>query len=641
MSSAAVSAHPDRALCLEARAARAALGASPQKLADRGEWERVILAYRKLVARYPQSGYADEALLAVGDLYKQMATRFNAPRYADDAVAAYKSLVEDYPSSRLGEPALYGAFEIARVSGDRRRVTEATRAYLDAFPEGPRAASVKTLARTTAAVPASSIPSPPPPGLAQIFNIRSWSGQEATRVVIYLEREVPIRQDRISNPDRLYVDLVGARLHPNLKEHSFPVGDGLLEQIRIAQNRDDVVRVVLDFKSVRDTNVVFLPDPVRLVIDVRGALGSPVAQNDTQAPPATAPSPQVALPPIAPPLAQQAPRRAAETRIVDVLPYRAFPELKPPAASPSPLLRPDVMSLEEAPPTRMAAVAAAKVPPPAPVATATPPPAVPAPPQVNRAGNFSLARQLGLGARRIVVDPGHGGHDPGTIGRGGLQEKDLVLDVSMRLAALLRSELGAEVIMTRSTDTYVALEERTAIANTQRADLFLSVHANSSRSPEARGIETYFLNFAVDPHAEAVAARENAVSAATLRDLPDLVKTITLNSKIPESHDFAASIQEAMVSSLRGDPGAVDRGVHTAPFFVLIQANMPSVLAEINFVSHPEEERLLEKGEYRERIARGLLEGVRGYWETLNRVPARSAGQTARGTRVVASEEPR
>jgi N-acetylmuramoyl-L-alanine amidase len=260
---------------------------------------------------------------------------------------------------------------------------------------------------------------------------------------------------------------------------------------------------------------------------------------------------------------------------------------------------------------------------------------------VNRAGNFSLARQLGLGARRIVVDPGHGGHDPGTIGKGGLQEKDLVLDVSLRLAALLKSELGAEVIMTRSTDSYVPLEERTAIANTQRADLFLSVHANSSRSPEARGIETYFLNFAVDPHAEAVAARENAVSAATLRDLPDLVKAITLNSKIPESHDFAASIQEAMVSNLRGDPGAVDRGVHTAPFFVLIQANMPSVLAEINFVSHPEEERLLEKGEYRERIARGLLEGVRGYWEALNRVPARSAAQTARGTRMAATEEPR
>jgi N-acetylmuramoyl-L-alanine amidase len=242
---------------------------------------------------------------------------------------------------------------------------------------------------------------------------------------------------------------------------------------------------------------------------------------------------------------------------------------------------------------------------------------------VNRAGNYSLARQLGLGARRIVVDPGHGGHDPGTIGRGGLEEKDLVLDVSVRLATLLRSELGAEVIMTRSTDVYVPLEERTAIANSQGADLFLSVHANSSRSPEARGIETYFLNFAVDPHAEAVAARENAVSAATLKDLQGLVKAITLNSKIDESHDFATSIQEAMVSNLHGEPGTFDRGVHTAPFYVLIGANMPSVLAEINFVSHPEEERRLEKSEYRERIARSLLEGVRSYWAALNRVPAR------------------
>jgi N-acetylmuramoyl-L-alanine amidase len=256
---------------------------------------------------------------------------------------------------------------------------------------------------------------------------------------------------------------------------------------------------------------------------------------------------------------------------------------------------------------------------------------------VNRAGSFSLARQLGLGARRIVVDPGHGGHDPGTIGRAGLQEKDLVLDVSLRLAALLKSELGAEVIMTRTADVYVSLEERTAIANSEGADLFLSVHANSSRSPEARGIETYFLNFAADPHAEAVAARENAVSVATLKDLPGLVKAITLNSKVDESHDFATSIQEALVSNLKGQPGTFDRGVHTAPFFVLIKANMPSVLAEINFVSHPDEERLLETSDYRERIARGLLEGVRGYWAALNRVPARQV-TSLRGT---ATAEPR
>src|SRR5206468_1535963 len=245
----------------------------------------------------------------------------------------------------------------------------------------------------------------------------------------------------------------------------------------------------------------------------------------------------------------------------------------------------------------------------APASTAgsrTAPPA-PQPPQTNRAGSYSLARQLGLGARRIVIDAGHGGHDPGTIGRGGLQEKDLVLDVALRLERLVREELGAEVVMTRSTDVFVPLEERTAIANSKGADLFLSIHANSSRNPKARGIETYFLNFATDPHAEAVAARENAISPATLKDLQNLVKAIALNSKIDESRDFASSVQEALVQTIRPiAPDVSDRGVRTAPFYVLIGANMPSILAEIAFVSNPQEERLLRTPEHRDRIARSL-----------------------------------
>jgi N-acetylmuramoyl-L-alanine amidase len=254
-------------------------------------------------------------------------------------------------------------------------------------------------------------------------------------------------------------------------------------------------------------------------------------------------------------------------------------------------------------------------------------------PSANRAGTYSLARQLGLGARRIVIDAGHGGHDPGSIGPGGLEEKDLVLDVARRLEGLVRSQLGAEVLMTRSTDVFVPLEERTAVANAKGADLFLSIHANSSRSPRSRGVETYFLNFAADPHAEEVAARENAISAATLKDLQNLVKAITLNSKIDESRDFAASVQEGMVASLRGQASGVsDRGVRTAPFYVLIGANMPSVLAEISFVSNPEEERLLKTSEHRQRIAQGIYEGVRGYLDGLDRNRRQLTGSPGRST---------
>jgi N-acetylmuramoyl-L-alanine amidase len=199
-----------------------------------------------------------------------------------------------------------------------------------------------------------------------------------------------------------------------------------------------------------------------------------------------------------------------------------------------------------------------------------------------------------------------------------------VLDVAQRVERMLRAELGAEVLMTRSTDVFVPLEERTAVANAKGADLFLSIHANSSRNSTARGIETYFLNFAKDPHAEAVAARENAISAATMKDLQNLVKAITLNSKVDESRDFAASIQESMIGGVREVvPGMPNRGVRTAPFYVLIGANMPSILAEIAFVSNPVEEKLLKTAEHREKIAASLVGGVRAYLESLNRGPLR------------------
>jgi N-acetylmuramoyl-L-alanine amidase len=307
-----------------------------------------------------------------------------------------------------------------------------------------------------------------------------------------------------------------------------------------------------------------------------------------------------------------------------------------PAPSPSPATKQsgkdkgkkdrDSKALPEASPSPSPTPAPSPSPTPAPTREAS----APQTPQANRTGSYSLARQLGLSARRIVIDPGHGGHDPGTIGHAGLQEKDLVLDVSLRLEKMLRAEPGTEVIMTRSTDAYVPLEERTAIANSKGADLFLSVHANSSRNPIARGIETYILNFAVDPHAEEVAARENAISPATLKDLQGLVKAIALNSKIDESRDFATSVHEAMIARIKaGQSGIQDRGVRTAPFYVLIGANMPSILAEISFVSNPEDERLLKGPEHREKIAESLFEGIKAYLEGLNRTQPRQLTRNA------------
>ena len=230
-----------------------------------------------------------------------------------------------------------------------------------------------------------------------------------------------------------------------------------------------------------------------------------------------------------------------------------------------------------------------------------------------------MARQLGLGVSRIVIDPGHGGHDPGAQGKG-VTEAELVLDVSLRLQKLLEKVRGVEVILTRQTDDFVPLQERTAIANREAADLFLSIHANASANTQARGVETYFLNFANNLSAAAVASRENAASGQAMGALPDLVKAIALSNKLDESRDFAALVQQAMVDRLRAANKTVKNlGVKQAPFVVLIGASMPSVLAEISFLTNAQEAKLLKSGAYRQHIAEALFGAIRTYQTSLTK----------------------
>ena len=245
--------------------------------------------------------------------------------------------------------------------------------------------------------------------------------------------------------------------------------------------------------------------------------------------------------------------------------------------------------------------------------------------QPTASGDRSLIRALGLKIGKIVIDPGHGGHDTGTIGPNGLEEKDLVLEVSRRLGKLLETRLGAEVVYTRKDDTFIPLETRTAIANQARADLFVSIHANSSHDPAARGVETYYLNFTSSPEALEVAARENAVSEKSIYELQDLVKKIALKEKIEESREFAGDVQSSLHSGLAmKSPAIRDRGVKKAPFIVLIGANMPSILAEISFVSNPTDEHRLATSEYRERIAESLYRGIAKYVNGLSGVKVAS-----------------
>jgi N-acetylmuramoyl-L-alanine amidase len=247
-------------------------------------------------------------------------------------------------------------------------------------------------------------------------------------------------------------------------------------------------------------------------------------------------------------------------------------------------------------------------------AAKSPQPAKPTP------SGYSMARQLGLGIHTIVIDPGHGGEDPGCISRRGTQEKDIVLDVALELKNLLTSGKGFDVVMTRESDIYPPLENRTVIANQKKADLFISIHANAHRNRKRQGVETFYLNFSPDPQVNEIAARENATSTKTIGEMKDTIKKIVQNSKIVESRDLAEKIQKNLVKCLSQKYGSVQNlGVKGGPFWVLIGGEMPSVLVEISHLSNPQEEDRLRSPAYRKQVAQGIYEGILEYMRSLGK----------------------
>ena len=297
--------------------------------------------------------------------------------------------------------------------------------------------------------------------------------------------------------------------------------------------------------------------------------------------------------------------------------------------------------LELLPPLEPPKPALAADPEPALVARLEPPEPAPTlelaePPKAAKAtsrGKRNMIRALGLKVGRVVIDAGHGGHDTGTIGKGGLREKDLVVDISRRLGELIETNLGADVIYTRTTDRSVSLKERTKLANDSEADLFISVHANSSRLRSIRGVETYYLSFTTNSWALGVASRENAAAQRSIHELESLLSKIALTEKIEESREFAGKVQKSLYTGLsKQTKGLRNRGVRKAPFMVLVGAKMPAVLAEVGFLSNPEDEKLLKSSSYRQKIANHLFEGVRGYSDTLSKVTlTESVSSTADG----------
>lgn len=614
----------------------------------RHDYQRVIDAYRRVYYLDPGSSKAPASVVAVAELLADMGRQFDDAKVLRAAIGQYNFLRREYPGSRERSDALLTIAHIYKDDlRDPAQAKAAYREFLKHFPRNHHAEEARQaladlkVAQKPAPVAAAQAKLPErdsDKSLPRVRRVRYWSAPDSARVALDLDTDTTFHSERLAHPERIVFDLHWTRLAPGLVDKIFQVKAGVLKEIRVAEYKPGDARIVLQVDKRAQYSAFLLPNPDRLIIDIHG----PEANSAAAQP--------------GPLKGERASHATTEDgKSTGATEGKAAPEVKKAKAGAD-----QVAQARPTTPLTSTAKASAR---PAlkiitddaiPDATAEDQQAVVLPPSVKRpskvvireggdevearearptaSGDRSLIRALGLKIGKIVIDPGHGGHDTGTIGPHGLEEKDLVLDVALRLGKLLEQRLGADVVYTRQDDTFVPLEERTAIANQAQADLFVSVHANSSHDPDARGVETYYLNFTTSSDALEVAARENAVSDQSIHQLQQLVKTIALQEKVEESREFAADVQHSLYAGLAGRSAAIrDRGVKKAPFVVLIGAQMPSILAEISFVSNPQDEHKLRSPAYRQRIAQSLYRGISRYASGLSGIKVASSGPQGNG----------
>ena len=636
---------------------------------DLGNADEARATFQEFLHRYPHNRLSADAEQAIADLkHPETPARTANAKASKHATGQQKDKVEDKTAEEQfadGSDKNKGKEKTGSAKNDSAVDQKAAK---ESFAAEAASGATRSQEAAVDATPAK---------LPRVTRIRHWSTPDYTRVAIDLEGEIKFGSQRIAHPERIFFDLRDTKLASTLVGKSFDVDDGFLKKIRVAQFQPGRTRIVLEVADLSEYDAFLIPNPYRLIIDIHGKDEQGVKTREKRARDLTASEDVEASPKSGseksdsasredsltnPESAAHAETGKAPVTSMDVgddvtivkkdrsASKSSLPAASKPLASTKDASTPVIKKVVEADDdddasagpgskrtsgensnndlaaanvkisanahtvvSRSARKTASKL---APSEELDAREARP-----TASGDRSLIRALGLKIGKIVIDAGHGGHDTGTIGPNGLEEKDLVLEVGKRLGKLLETRLGAEVVYTRKTDTFIPLETRTAIANQERADLFISIHANSSRDESARGVETYYLNFTSSPEALEVAARENAVSEKSIYELQDLVKKIALKDKIEESREFAGDVQESLHSGLAAKSPAIrDRGVKKAPFIVLIGANMPSILAEISFVSNPADERRLETSEYRQRIAESLYRGVARYANGLSGV---------------------
>ena len=529
---------------------------------DAALYQQAIESYGRLVSEHPHSAFVGQALVNIAQIYEENLQDL------DGAANAYRELIRYFPDSILAREA---RAVLARFDAQLARrpvdVTVAAERHRDG---------------------ADKMTGPP-----RLMNVRNFAGPDYARVVIDLSDEVGFAQQRTGN--RLTLRLTNALVAASLFGRRFIVGDSsLLKRITVAESDAATIQVDIEVGSLADYSAFKLAQPDRIIIDLHaaGTMARATANDAAHDVDAARHS------------------EAAKTRTVaETTTARAEPRGADAARPRSNTAdRSAIFNLPEInePILPMSSVAATK-PADAPATTA------------QELGAKVDAKAVEAPIKRIVIDPGHGGHDTGTISPSGMREKDLVLDVALKLRAYIKHKYpDVEVILTRDSDRFVALEERTAIANSRRADLFISVHANASPARAASGVETYFLSPDRAPQEDAdTAARENArVAADTPADKArPVVASVTVGNRVAESRELARYIQSGLVRGIgaASPRTAMNRGVKHAAFVVLLGAAMPSVLAEVSFLSNPQDDALLQTSQFRDRVAASLFAGLNAY----------------------------
>jgi len=538
---------------------------------ERKNWLQGTRNFRRLLQSDPQGKEAPSCLYLLGKMYRRMYQRFQLPIDRDESINYFQELAQTFPNNSLADDGLFIAAEIyLKEKNDPGQAAKVYIQIIKHFPKGDKYTQAINRLKELAATRGIPLPdqlkrSNTLHHLVHVLPVHYWSSADYTRVVVRTSAPVHYTTSLLEKdgdqPRRLYIDFSQSYIPPKLRA-PIPIEDGLLQQVRTGQFNDSTVRVVLDIESISDYKIFSLNDPFRVVVDVRG-----VKKETNSSPPST------------PPGLSELPKET--------------PTIQTPPTSPQPNT-PEVplIVLKETKKRR-------------PARYKTRPAKV----------QLSLAQQLGLGIRKIVLDPGHGGKDPGAMAFGE-KEKDIVLKVAKKLKTILEKEHKYEVQLTRTTDTFIPLEERTAIANTAGADLFVSIHVNAHPDKSARGVETFYLNLATNSDAMRVAARENATTTHNISDMQDILSDLMQNSKILESSRLAEFVQHNMITGLKqGHYRTKDLGVRQAPFYVLIGAEMPAILAEISFITNPEEAKRLQEEAYLETIADQIASGLRAYIE--------------------------